>query len=404
MPRVGALAGEGRGTGPLASWSPLDTEESAKPLIVISPRWLVAPQEFKGTLTAAEAAEAMARGLRASSPDVVLDVAPLADGGPGTVEALLAGLRGERRKQVVRGPLGAPVEAHWALVEDGRTAVVEMAAASGLSLLAPEARDALSASTYGTGELMRAALDSGCERLIVGLGGSATSDAGAGALEALGFRFLDAQGQPLPPGGAALARLVSVDASGRHPRLGEVEVLGATDVTSPLLGPDGAARLFGPQKGADAAGVEVLEAALAHAAQVLGDTPAGWPGAGAAGGFGFGLLALAGARLVPGYELVQRALGLERRVLMADVVLTGEGRFDRQTSLGKGPGGIARLAREHGTPVVLFAGQVRRDEGLELDLFHEVVELSSQPHPTENAETALCEAAARWATLRLKQR
>ncbi|WP_426757230.1 glycerate kinase [Myxococcus sp. Y35] len=371
---------------------------------MISPRWLVAPQEFKGTLTASEAAEAMAKGLRASSPDVVLDVAPLADGGPGTVDALLTGLRGERRQQVVRGPLGAPVEAHWALVEDGRTAVVEMAAASGLTLLPAEARDARNASTYGTGELMRAALDSGCERLIVGLGGSATTDAGTGALSALGFRFLDTQGQLLPPGGAALGRLASVDASGRHPRLGEVEILGATDVASPLLGPDGAARLFGPQKGADATDVEALEAALAHAAGVLGDTPAGWPGAGAAGGFGFGLLSLAGARLVPGYELVSRALGLERRVLMADVVLTGEGRFDRQTSLGKGPGGIARLAREHGTPVVLFAGQVRRDEGLELDLFHEVVELASQPHPGEDAAKVLCEAAARWAAQRLKGR
>ncbi|WP_141255288.1 glycerate kinase, partial [Myxococcus sp. CA006] len=250
---------------------------------MISPRWLVAPQEFKGTLSAAEAAEAMARGLRESSPEVVLDVAPLADGGPGTVEALLTGLRGERRQQVVRGPLGAPVEAHWALVEDGRTAVVEMAAASGLSLLAPEARDALKASTHGTGELMHAALESGCERLIVCLGGSATTDAGTGALSALGFRFLDAGGQPLPPGGAALAQLAHVDASGRHPRLDAVELLGATDVTSPLLGPDGAARLFGPQKGADEAGVKALEAALAHAAAVLGDTSAGWPGAGAAG-------------------------------------------------------------------------------------------------------------------------
>ncbi|AKQ64459.1 Glycerate kinase [Myxococcus hansupus] len=390
--------------GPLAFWSSLDTSENAKPFIVISPRWLVAPQEFKGTLTAAEAAEAMAQGLRESSPEVVLDVAPLADGGPGTVDALLTGLRGERHSLVVRGPLGAPVEAHWALVENGRTAVVEMAAASGLSLLPPESRDARNASTYGTGELMRAALESGCERLIVGLGGSATTDAGTGALSALGFRFLDAAGQPLPPGGAALARLATVDASARHPRLGAVELLGATDVTSPLLGPDGAARLFGPQKGADAADVEALEAALAHVAGVLGETSAGWPGAGAAGGFGFGLLALAGARLVPGYELVSRALGLERRVLMADVVLTGEGRFDRQTSLGKGPGGIARLAREHGTPVVLFAGQVRRDEGLELDLFHEVVELASQARPGEDAATTLCEAAARWAAQRLKAR
>jgi glycerate kinase len=369
---------------------------------VISPRWLVAPQEFKGTLTATEAAEAMAKGIRESSPEVVLDVAPLADGGPGTVDALLAGTRGERRRQVVRGPLGAPVEASWALLDDGRIAVVEMAAASGLSLLPPEARDARRASTYGTGELLRAALDSGCERIILGLGGSATTDAGTGALSALGYRFLDASGQPLPPGGAALSGLVRVDASGRHPRLGAVEFLGATDVTAPLLGPDGAARLFGPQKGADAAAVEELEAALAHLASVVGDRAAGWPGAGAAGGFGFGLAALLGARLVPGYELVARALGLERRVLLADVVLTGEGRFDRQTSLGKGPGGLARRAREHGTPVVLFAGGVQREDGLELDLFHEVVDLSTQAQPGEPASKVLCEATARWAAARLR--
>lgn len=371
---------------------------------MIAPRWLVAPQEFKGTLTAAEAAEAMAKGIRECSPEVVLDVAPLADGGPGTVDAMLAGTRGERRTQVVRGPLGAPVEAHWALLDDGRIAVVEMAAASGLSLLAPQARDARNASTYGTGELIRAALDTGCERLIVGLGGSATTDGGTGALSALGYRFLDARGQPLPPGGAALSGLVQVDASGRHPRLGAVEMLGATDVTSPLLGPDGAARLFGPQKGADAAAVEELEAALAHLASVVGDQAAGWPGTGAAGGFGFGLAVLAGARLVPGYEVVSRALGLERRVLLADVVLTGEGRFDRQTSLGKGPGGLARLAREHGTPVVLFAGGVDRTDGLELDLFHEVVELAAQARPEDAASKVLCEAAARWCAARLKGR
>jgi glycerate kinase len=371
---------------------------------VIGPRWLVAPQEFKGTLTAAQAAEAMVEGVREASHDVVLDVAPLADGGPGTVDALLAGTRGSRRTQAVRGPLGAPVEASWALLEDGRTAVVEMAAASGLSLVAPEARDARRASSYGTGELMRAALDSGCERLIVGLGGSATTDGGTGALAALGYRFLDARGQPLEPGGAALAGLVEVDASGRHPRLGAVELLGATDVTTPLLGVDGAARLFGPQKGADAAAVEELEAALAHLASVVGTQRAGWPGAGAAGGFGFGLVSLTGAKLVSGYELVARALGLERRVLLADVVLTGEGCFDRQTSLGKGPGGLARLAREHGTPVVMFAGSVRRRDEPELPLFNEVVELSAQPAPGVPAAQVLREATARWAAARLKGR
>ncbi|WP_338864382.1 glycerate kinase [Myxococcus stipitatus] len=369
---------------------------------MIPPRWLVAPQEFKGTLTATEAAEAMAKGVREVSPEVVLDIAPLADGGPGTVDALLSGTRGERRVCQVHGPLGQQVEASWALLEDGRTAVVEMAAASGLTRMEPTPSNARRASTYGAGELMRAALDAGCERLIVGLGGSATTDGGTGALTALGYRFLDAHGNPLPPGGAALSALVRIDASRRHPRLGQVELMGATDVTSPLLGPDGAARLFSPQKGADASTVEALEAALAHFSSVAGDTSSGWPGAGAAGGFGFGLTALAGGRLVPGYELVSRALGLERRVLLAEVVLTGEGRFDRQTSLGKGPGGLARLAREHGTPVELFAGSVRRDDGLELDLFHTVVDLSTQARPGVSAGDVLRGAVARWTAARLK--
>ncbi|MBJ6764770.1 glycerate kinase [Myxococcaceae bacterium JPH2] len=368
---------------------------------MIRPRWLVAPQEFKGTLRAAQAANAMAEGVRSVSPEVVLDIAPLADGGPGTVDALLEGTRGERRRVVVRGPLGTPVEASWALLDDGRTAVVEMAAASGLSLVPTSGRDARNACTHGTGELMRTALDSGCDRLIVGLGGSATTDGGKGALEALGYRFLDAAGRTLRPGGASLVDLSRVDASGRHPALGRVELLVATDVSSPLLGPDGAARLFGPQKGADAAAVEELEAGLARLAAVVGEGPAQRAGAGAAGGLGYGLAALAGGRLVSGYELVARALGLERRVLLADVVLTGEGQFDRQTSLGKGPGALAQLAREHGTQVVLFAGSVRREDGLNPSLFHQVVDLSAAPTTTAPPASILREAAARWAATRL---
>jgi glycerate 2-kinase len=373
---------------------------------VIRPRWLIAPQEFKGTLSAAEAADAMAEGLRQASLDVVLDVAPLADGGPGTLDALLAGVRGERRRLTVRGPLGTPVEASWARLDDGRTAVVEMAQASGLTRVPAERRDATAARdacTHGTGELLRAALDSGCERLIVGLGGSATTDGGKGALEALGFRFLDADGQPLPPGGASLARLARVDADGRHPRLEQVELLIATDVTTPLLGKDGAARLFGPQKGADAAAVEELEAALTAYCRRVDENAAALPGAGAAGGLGYGLAALAGGKLTSGYDLVARALGLERRVLLADLVLTGEGRFDRQTALGKGPVALARLARELGTQVVLFAGIVQRDTKAEVSLFRDVVELTGQSRPGASAREALREATARWAQTYLAQ-
>jgi glycerate kinase len=291
------------------------------------------------------------------------------------------------------------VEAAYAVLDSGQTAIIEMAAASGLSLLGPGERDARRASTYGTGELMRAALDSGCTKLIIGLGGSATNDAGVGALTALGYRFLDARGQPLPPGGAALRRLARVEASHRHPRLNEVELLAATDVTSPLLGPTGATLLFGPQKGADPAAVEELEEALDYFARGMGPEFIRVPGAGAAGGFGYGLAVLAGASIMSGYELVAQALQLQRRVAVADAVLTGEGRFDRQTALGKGPAALARTARELGKPVVLFAGSVVREEGLETSLFRELIEIGTPALDKAAAAKALREAAARWATV-----
>jgi glycerate kinase len=361
-------------------------------------RWLVAPQEFKGTLTAAEAAAALAEGLRQGAPGVELDVAPLADGGPGTVDALLAGVGGERVTRTVQGPLGAPVRATYGLLDSGRTAVIEMAAASGLSLLAPGERDPRRTSTFGTGELMRAALEGGCERLILGLGGSATNDGGTGALAALGFRVLDEHGAPLPPGGAALRRLARVDPSGRHPRLAEVELLVATDVTAPLLGPDGASRLFGPQKGADADTVAELESALARLAEVVAPGLAQAPGAGAAGGFGYGLAALAGGKLVSGYGMVARTLRLPERLAAADVVLTGEGRFDRQTALGKGPGALAREARSLGRRTVMFAGVVAPDVDAGTSLFDEVVEVSSLALPGASHAEALRHAAVCWAS------
>lgn len=359
-------------------------------------RWLVAPQEFKGTLTAAEAAAALAEGLRQGAPGVELDVAPLADGGPGTVDALLAGLGGERVTCTVQGPLGAPVRATYGLLDSGCTAVIEMAAASGLSLLAPGERDPRSASSSGTGELMRAALERGCERLIVGLGGSATNDGGTGALTALGFRFLDAQGAPLPPGGAALKRLARVETGGRHPRLTGVELLVATDVTSPLLGPDGASHLFGPQKGADEAAVAELESALARLAEVVAPGLAQTPGAGAAGGFGYGLLALAGGKIVSGYELVARTLRLPERLAAAQAVLTGEGRFDRQTAFGKGPGALAKEARALGKHTVLFAGAVA--PSTDSAPFDEVVEVSTLAPPGVSHAEALRHAGAWWAS------
>jgi len=361
-------------------------------------RWLVAPQEFKGTLTAAEAAAALAEGLRQGAPGVELDVAPLADGGPGTVDALLAGVGGERVTRTVQGPLGAPVQATYGLLDAGRTAVIEMAAASGLSLLAPGERNPRRTSTSGTGELMRAALEGGCERLILGLGGSATNDGGMGALAALGYRFLDEHGAPLPPGGAALRRLARVDPSGRHPRLAQVELLVATDVTAPLLGPDGASRLFCPQKGADAETVAELESALARLAEVVAPGLAQAPGAGAAGGFGYGLAALAGGKLISGYGMVARTFRLPERLAASDVVLTGEGRFDRQTALGKGPGALAREARALGRRPVMFAGVVAPEVAGSPSPFDEVVEVSALAPPGASYAEALRHAGVCWAS------
>jgi glycerate kinase len=325
-------------------------------------RLLIAPQEFKGSLSATEAARAMADGLRRALPDAELDLAPMADGGPGTVDALVTAGGGRRLTTAVADPLGRAVDAAWGVLEQGRTAVIEMAAASGLVLLRPEERDARRASTYGTGQLIAAALEAGCRRLIIGLGGSATNDGGAGMAQALGARLTDDGGRDLPPGGAALARLARIDASGLDGRLRECQVLGATDVTNPLCGPHGASAVYGPQKGASPADVEELDAALARYAAVierdLGKRVSDVPGAGAAGGIGAGLIAFLDAELRSGAELVAEVVGLEKRIAAADLVITGEGRLDAQTAYGKTVATVARLAQGQGRPVVALAGRV----------------------------------------------
>lgn len=345
-------------------------------------RILISPQELKGTLTAAQAAGALRSALLRALPDTELDVAPLADGGPGTVDALVPALGGGFRTSRVADPLGRPVDARWGLVDNGRTAVMEMAAASGIVLLAPEERDPRRASTSGTGELLRAALDAGCERIIVGLGGSATNDGGAGAITTLGARLLDAEGRALPPGGAALARLARLDVSGLDPRLRRVELIIANDVLNPLLGPEGASAVYGPQKGADATAVTELDAALARFAAAvrseLGVDLAGKPGTGAAGGLAYGLAAVAGGRIVSGFDMIRTALDLDRRVARADVVLTAEGRFDRQTRQGKGPWRLAALAKEAGRRAVLFTGSVAPDADRAHTPFDEIVTIGGE--------------------------
>ncbi len=312
-------------------------------------------------MSASEAAAAIERGLRRVAGLVEhVTCIPMADGGEGTVDVFLgAGAAAETR--VVRGPLGASVNATFALAEHG-TAVIEMASASGLLLLAHEERNARDASTYGTGELVRAALDLGAERIVLGIGGSATNDGGAGLLAALGVRFIAAAGEALPPGGAALARLATIDVSGLDARVARTKIEVACDVDSVLCGPHGASQMFGPQKGASPADVAMLDAALAHFADVtqaaVGRDYRDVPGAGAAGGLGFGLVAYLGASIRPGVDVVAEVRGLRVALAEADICLTGEGRIDDQTLRGKTVHGVARCAREAGIATIAFAGAI----------------------------------------------
>lgn len=322
---------------------------------------LVAADKFKGSLTAVEVAERVTAGLRRVVPGLAVEALPVADGGDGTVAAAVAA-GFERREVRVTGPLGDPVTAAYAL-RDG-TAVVEMAEASGLQRLPDGVLAPLTASTYGSGELLRAALDAGARTLVFGVGGSATTDGGAGMLSALGARFLTAEGEPVPPGGAGLAELASADLSGLDPRLSSVEFVLASDVDNPLTGPEGAPAVYGPQKGASPADVETLDAALAHFAKVLEGAVgpaaaeyAGSPGAGAAGGVGYGALLL-GAVFRPGIEVMLDVLGFAPALERADLVITGEGSLDRQTLHGKAPAGVAAAARAAGRDVVAVCGRL----------------------------------------------
>jgi glycerate kinase len=326
---------------------------------------VVAPQEFKGSLSAVQAAQAMAEGLRRALPDASLVLVPMADGGPGTVEAVVtAAESGRRMTAAAHDALGRPLQAAWGIIDDD-TAVIEMAAASGLILLTEDERDPRVASTYGTGELVRAALDAGCPRIIVGIGGSATNDGGAGMAQALGARLLDEGERDLPPGGAALARLDRIDLSGLDPRLGQCQVLAASDVFNPLCGPQGASLVYGPQKGATPEVAQELDDALRHYAQVierdLGVRVLDLAGAGAAGGLGAGLVAFLGAELVLGAKLVAEAVGLRQKLEGADLALIGEGRLDVQTGFGKAPLEVARLAKGCGLPVIAIAGSLTED-------------------------------------------
>lgn len=325
-------------------------------------RIAVAPSGFKESLSARQAAECIAEGVLRVLPDAELDLIPLVDGGEGTAEALAAATGGRLVPYTATGPLGSPVDSHFAVLGCG-TAVVEMAAVAGLALVDPDRRDPGATTTYGVGELLRAALDSGARRILVGCGDSGTSDGGAGALQALGARLLDAAGRELPHGGRALVRLAAIDASGLDARLAGAELLVACNPYNVLCGERGVARVFGPQKGATPAQVEELSAALEHWAGLLTEafTPVvdlrGAPGTGASGGLGAGLAAV-GARLLPRFEVLLDGLDLSARLARADLVITGEGALDAQTVRGKIPGEVARRAREAGVPVLALAGSL----------------------------------------------
>jgi glycerate kinase len=333
--------------------------------------FLLAPDSLKGSLSAPQACSALARGIRAAFPEAEIVSLPLADGGEGTVEALVASTGGEFQKLRARGPLGETIETQWALLP-GNCAAIEMASASGLTLLPTSQRNALKASSYGTGQQIRTALDAGCEEILIGIGGSATTDGGAGALTALGIKFFDKDNCELPPGGAALKHLARTEATGLHHRLkSKSTVLRVLcDVSNPLYGTEGAAHVYAPQKGASPADVEILDSALRRFAEIsaqhLGEDFSHVPGAGAAGGAGFGFMTWLGAGLVPGIDTVLQTARFDEKCARADWVFTAEGSIDAQTLSGKAIAGVARAARKHNIPVVAFGGAVKLS-GAQLD-------------------------------------
>ncbi|OGV55913.1 MAG: glycerate kinase [Lentisphaerae bacterium GWF2_52_8] len=326
---------------------------------------VLAPDSFKGCLRSPEICDALREGILSVRPDAEVISVPMADGGEGSTEAVLKAAGGELRTVTVRGPLGKPVEASFALLNDKRSAVLEMAAASGIELLSNDELNPLLASTFGTGELLRAALDAGAREIIMGIGGSATVDGGAGFIQALGVKLLDCEGNDLPGGGGTLARLDKLIVSGLDPRLRETRLRIACDVTNPLLGERGAASVFGPQKGASPVMVEELESNLVHYAETLKKSGlvanSSQPGDGAAGGLGFALRVFCGAEMVSGARLLAEITHLQEKMRDADLVITGEGCTDGQTSSGKLCSVIAELAREENVPVILLSGALKGD-------------------------------------------
>lgn len=342
---------------------------------------VIAMDSFKGSLTSMEAGNAAKQGILYAMPDAEVVVKPVADGGEGTVDALLEGLGGTKRVLSVTGPMGKQTECSYGILEDGKTAVMEMAQAAGITLVPQAERDPMRATTRGVGEMIRDAMQKGCRRFIVGIGGSATNDGGLGMLLALGFRFLDSKGEPVGEGAEALSVITRIDADHVLPELFACEFQIACDVTNPLCGENGATFVYGPQKGLSSLQCKMLDRAMEHYGDIVeafcGRSYKDSPGAGAAGGLGFAFCSFLNARLVPGIQLVLETVRLEDEIKSAQIVVTGEGRMDAQTAMGKAPVGVAKIAKRYGCLVIAFAGEVtseaKRCQEQGIDAFFPIV-------------------------------
>lgn len=323
---------------------------------------IIAPDSFKECLSAKEVAINISEGIRNVMPGATLRQMPISDGGEGILDVLLDGVGGKRIAVEVRDPLSRRINSHYGILGDNRTAIIEMAKASGLELLKEEEKNPLTTSTYGTGQLIKDALDKGCKKIIIGIGGSATNDGGAGMIRALGAKFLDKNGKDIPEGGGALNELDHIDLSGFDQRIENIEVVVACDVSNPLTGPKGASMVYGSQKGGSMEELQVLDKNLEYYASVIKKELkidiANMPGAGAAGGTGAALMAFMDGKLENGINLILKTLGMEQFMKKADLVITGEGKIDEQTLHGKTISGIAKMAREHNVPVIVITGKV----------------------------------------------
>ena len=326
---------------------------------------VIAIDSLKGSLSSMEAGMAIKDGILAAKPDAEVIVKPLADGGEGTTDALIEGMNGERIDLTVTGPMHTPVDTYYGYLKDTNTAVMEMASAAGITLVPDSEKNPLLATSYGVGEMINDAIQRGCRNFIIGIGGSVTNDGGIGMLKALGVRFLDENDEDAGEGGQALAKVARIDVSGMNPLLKECHIQVACDVNNPLCGENGSTYVYGPQKGVTEDMKKTLDEAMAHFARVTSETLENdylnTPGAGAAGGLGYAFLAYTGAALTPGIELILDAVGLEEELSGADVVVTGEGRLDFQTAMGKAPVGVARLAKKYNAKVIAFAGSVTKE-------------------------------------------